>query len=324
MNKHVLRCMQAILSLACAGTSLQAAAQTSNVFPSRPVTIVVPYPAGGGTDSTARAMAHALSQRWKQTVVVENIGGGDGIIGTQRALRAPADGHTILFQLASSMVLWPTLNPGQGDLVPELKFLSIVQRAPIAFAVRSDFPASNIKEFAAWCKAHSCSAGAGTSHAKLVMQSLLDTAGLSNTVTIGYKGGHPMLNDLLGGHISIGTPSAAAVQAQLKAGTIKFLAVGSKERFAGTPGVPTLTESGYPILAESVYGVMVAKATPAPIAKQIADAVRSLAADATLQALIKKNVAQPVFGTPEEFEEHMKREAAYLEPLARKHLVSEK
>lgn len=295
-----------------------AAAQS---YPRKPVTIVVPYAPGGGTDVVARALANALSNHWKQTVLVDNTAGADGMIGTQKALRAPADGHTMILQL-NTMLLWKGTTEGPGaNLLQDIAFISLIQTAPLAFAVNAKFPGSTFPEFVAWCKqpANACSWGTATRYAQLVGKHLMDTAGLAKAINVPYKGGGPMMNDLLGGHVTMTIPSVASSLAQKQSGTIKVLAVASRNRFKFTPDVPTLAEAGYPINGDSWYGLMVAKATPPDVLRAITEGVRAVSKDPGLIATIEGNGGQPVFSTSEEFNDYVRRESQELEALLAKY-----
>ncbi len=287
-------------------------------FPQRTVTIVVPYAPGGGTDNVARTFAAALSNHWKQSVVVENHAGADGIIGTQRALRAPADGHTLILQL-NTMLLWKATMPqNQGsDLLSELALISLIQTAPLGFAVNANFPGKDMKDFVAYCKTpgNSCSWGTATKYAQLIGKHLMDTLDLPQAVNVNYKGGGPMMNDLLGGHVTMTLPSVASAQTQRQAGKVKLLAVASRERFRLAADVPTLAESGWQVFADSWYGFMASKQTPPEILRAIAQAVQAVSKDPALLASIESSGGQAVFSSAEAFNDYVKREQAYLAPL---------
>jgi len=287
-------------------------------FPNRTVTIVVPYAPGGGTDNVARTFAAALATYWKQPVVVENQAGADGTIGTQRALRAPADGHTLILQL-NTMLLWKATMPqNQGtDLLSELALISLIQTAPLGFAVNANFPGKDMKDFVAYCKTpgNSCSWGTATKYAQLIGRHLMDTVGLPEAVNVNYKGGGPMMNDLLGGHVTMTLPSVASAQTQRQAGKVRLLAVASRERFRLAADVPTLAEAGWPVFADSWYGFMASKQTPPEILRAIAEAVKAVSKDPALLASIESSGGQAVFSSAEEFSDYVKREQAYLAPL---------
>ncbi len=310
----------ATIALALASL-LGASFAAAQPYPRKPVTIVVPYAPGGGTDVVARALANALSIHWKQTVIVDNTAGADGMIGTQKALRAPADGYTMILQL-NTMLLWKGTSEGPGaNLLEDIAFISLIQTAPLAFAVSSKFPGNTFGEFVAWCKvpANACSWGTATRYAQLIGKHLMETAGLERAVNIPYKGGGPMMNDLLGGHVTMTIPSVASSLTQKQAGSIKVLAVASRSRFKFAPDVPTLAEAGYPINGDSWYGLMVAKATPPEIVRAITEGVRAVSKDANLIATIEGNGGQPVFSSGEEFNDYVKRESQELGALLAKY-----
>jgi tripartite-type tricarboxylate transporter receptor subunit TctC len=295
----------------------------SQAFPTRPVTIVVPYAAGGGTDVVTRQLARALEKHWGQPVVVENLAGADGTIGTQRVLRAPADGYTLLLQL-NTMLLWkPGDNSSKIDLVGELKFISLIQTAPLAFAVSSKFPGNTMADYVAYCKVQQCSWGTATKYAQLIGKTLMDVTGLTKSVNVNYKGGGPMLNDLLGGHVTMVLPSVASGQRFVQQGQMKFLAVGSVERFPLVPTVPTLVEQGFKVFGDSWYGLMVAKDTPPQAFNAIVEGIKAVAKDKGLVDSIESNGGTPVFSTPEQFNEYARKERQYLAPLMAKYPLTE-
>ncbi len=310
-----LAALAALLGVACAGALAQ-----SPAWPMRQVTIVVPYPAGGGTDAIARSLALALSARWGQSVVVENPAGGDGIIGTQRVLRTPPDGYTILMQV-NQMLLYKAAQPNL-NLMDDLKLVSMVQHSPLSFSVSTKFPGKTIAEFVAYCKTAkpACSWASATKYGQLIGNQFIDAAGLKGLViNAPYKGTAPMMTDLLGGHITMALPAVASGLPHYKSGGLRFLAVGSAERFKLMPNIPTLVESGYQVFGDSWYGLMVSKDTPQPVFNAIVEAVKAVSTNPALLASIESNAGQPVFSSPERFAADVAKESAYLNGLLTKY-----
>jgi tripartite-type tricarboxylate transporter receptor subunit TctC len=286
-------------------------------FPTRTVTIIVPYPAGGGTDTVARSLARALSGRWNQPVIVENISGADGLIGTNRMLQLPADGHTILVAV-NQMLLWPSTMPTvKIDIQKSFRLITKLQNSPMAFGTSTKFPGNTLKDFLGWCKsaASPCTVGAATAFGNLMGRQLMDLERVGSAVFVPYKGTAPMMTDVLGGHVTMGLPSTAFAMPHIQRGTFKILAVGSRKRFPLLPDVPTLAEQGYNVNADTWYGMMVAKDTPQPVFDAIVSSVKAVSKDPALLASIHTNGGQPIFNSPEEFEVEVQQERQLLEPI---------
>ena len=282
----------------------------------------MPYPPGGGSDALARSLSLALSAQWGgQTVIVENVSGADGIIGTQKVLRAPADGYTILMQV-NQMLLYKAAG---NNLIEQLKLVSKIQHSPLAFAVSTNFKGNSFPEFVAYCKTAkpACSWGSSTKYGTLIGRQLMDAAGLKDlAVHAPYKGTGPMMNDLLGGHITMGLPAVSSGLPHVKSGRLKYLAVGSTERFNMLPNIPTLREGGYNVVGDSWFGLMVSKDTPPKVFDAIWEAVKAISKNPALLATIEGGAALPVFSDPAAFAEEVKREMLVLEPLMAKYPVA--
>ncbi|HYG43294.1 MAG TPA: tripartite tricarboxylate transporter substrate binding protein, partial [Bordetella sp.] len=189
---HTLRlCLGVLAAAGLAGPGLAHAA-----FPERAVTIVVPYPAGGGTDTVARKLAQTLSGHWKVPVVVENVPGAEGLIGSERVLRMPADGYTLLFQI-SQMMLWKKTVPNSKvDALNDFRYVSKIQTSPLAFGVSPKLPVTSIKEYVQWCRSQGgCAWGSGSAYAQLMGRQLMDVAGVPDAINVPYKGTAPMMTD---------------------------------------------------------------------------------------------------------------------------------
>ncbi len=315
--ENSLRTAVLALAIGITGVSQSAMAQT---FPTKAVTIVVPYSPGGGTDTIARRLGQALSEHWKQTVLVENVPGADGVIGTQRVLRAPPDGYTLLMGL-NQMLLWPTTLPSAGiDILKDVRLISKIQHSPAALAVSVKFPGNSIKEFAAWCKLASapCSWGSSTQAAQMGGSQLMELAGVSNAVKIPYKGTTPMITDVIGGHVTLGLVTVASGAPHLKSGALKFLAIGSLDRFAAVPGVQTMQEQGYPVHLDTWYGIMVGRNTPQPVVDAIDAGIRAVSRDPGLLKAIDAGGGAPIFAGPQQFQREVEDELKSLTPLLAK------
>jgi len=309
--------------LAAAGLSGPGLAQAA--FPERAVTIVVPYPAGGGTDTVARKLAQTLSGYWKVPVVVENSPGAEGLIGTERVLRMPADGYTLLFQI-SQMMLWKKTMPNSKvDALNDFRYVSKIQTSPLAFGVSPKLPVKSIKEYVQWCQSQQegCAWGSGSAYAQLMGRQLMDVAGVSDAVNVPYKGTAPMMTDVAGGHISMAVPAVTSSLAQIKGGLFHLLAVGSDKRSGQVPDVPTLVESGYDVHGETWYGLLVSKDTPQDAFDGIVSGIRHASQDRELIERIKGDGGEPVFSTPEAFAQEVRDESRRLDTLLDKYWTTQ-
>ena len=317
---NVRRAGLAALMLAAVVTTPAVTAQAA--FPSHPVTIVVPYAAGGGTDAVARTLAKALSTHWKQSVIVENRTGADGWIGTQWVLNQPADGYTILVQL-NSLMLWRWSMPDQKfDVLKDMRVVTKVQDSPMVATVRADTPAADLRTFLEGCKsaARSCSFGGATVSANLVGRQLMDLGGVSSGTSVPYKGTAPMMTDLLGGHIDVALISANLAVPMTQEGKVKSLAVGLAQRYKRLPDSPTFTEAGFPIIATTWYGLMVRQGTPDAAFQALVDGIRTVSTQPEVVEAIERQGGIPVFDSPASFEASIRRETAALAPLGEKYL----
>ena len=259
----------AILLATLAGISV-AAAQS---YPSRSVTLIVPFPAGGATDVLARFLAERMRQSLGQPIVIENVTGAAGTIGVTRAVRAPPDGYTVQIGTSTTNVMTGALYALQFDLLADLDPIIQVASEPMMIVGRKDFPANNLKELIAWLKANPGKASVGipgvggTGH-------LTGLAFQKETGTtfqfVPYRGNAPALQDLVAGQIDLQMEPASNFYAQAKAGAIKPFAMTSKTRIGAAPDIPTAEEAGLPgFIASLWYGVWVPKGTPKEIATRL-------------------------------------------------------
>jgi tripartite-type tricarboxylate transporter receptor subunit TctC len=266
------------LAAALAAVFAFAGSATAQVYPSRPITLIVPFAPGGPTDVTSRIIGEHMSRTLGQQLVIENVGGAGGTIGSTRTMRAPPDGYTIqMGQMgthAGSVGLYPNL-----AYKPDVDFAPIglvVDQAVVIFA-RRDFPAADFKEFIAYAKANGDKLNVGhggigsISHfTALLLDSVL---GVKPTM-VPFSGAGPAINALLGGQVDYMTDSIASPVTQIQAGTAKGYAVASPTRNAALPNLPTTAEAGLPqFQATGWYGLFAPKGTPKPILDKLTDAL---------------------------------------------------
>jgi tripartite-type tricarboxylate transporter receptor subunit TctC len=278
------RALAAPLLAACILASGAASAQT---YPSRPITMIVPYPPGGATDTIARIMQDSMSQSLGQQVVIENIGGAGGMIAAGRAARAAPDGYTVLLHqvaMAAGMTLYPNLGfDAESDFVT----IGLVNTAASTVAARPTLPPSNIAELVRWMKepgqnpkiAHAGVGSFGHLAGVLIAQEI----GAAVT-QVPYRGAGPALNDLLAGHADLSSQSAVVAGPLVKAGKLKAYAIIGRTRFAGLPDLPTMGEVGYKKLDLDFWHMLFAPAgTPRPVVDRLNAALRHAFADAKVQ-----------------------------------------
>jgi tripartite-type tricarboxylate transporter receptor subunit TctC len=251
-------------------------------FPTRPVTIVVPFAAGGPADAMARVIGDRMRLALGQQVIIENIAGAGGSTGVGRVVRAPPDGYTVSIGHWSTHVVNGAIYDLPYDLLKDLEPVARLPSNPQWIVAKKSVPASNLKELIAWLKANESKVSAGTagpgsaSHiGGVYFQNLTGT----HFPFVPYRGTGPALNDLIAGQIDLIVDQTSNSMAQVKAGSIKAYAVTAKARLPSAPDIPTVDEAGAPGLYISVwYGLWVPKGTPRDvIAKLNAAAVDAMA-----------------------------------------------
>lgn len=306
------------LLLACAGA---AAAETD--FPTRRITLVVPAAPGGGLDGTARMLGKKMTEAWGQPVVIENQGAADGLVATQRAAAAPADGYTMLLQIPSLLLL----RHNSRDLVadPAAAFVPVAElgRTPSAVTVSAKLPVRSVKELVSHCNAAPvpCTWGSGQQLSYLYGRRLFAVSGITREMTHApYRGTAPVITDLLGGHITVGITSIAAPLSGHQSGALRILAVNSEARLPQAADVPTFREAGLDVPTRgSWYGLFLPLKTPPEVLAKVEKLVTALAADRAAADVIRSLGAEPVFGSSRDFAAAVREEAVFLEGLARQY-----
>ncbi len=302
----------------CASVNAQA-----DSFPTKTVTIVVPYSAGGGTDALARNIANVWSAHWNKPVIVINRTGADGVIGSQYVKSLPADGYTVLIQVNQAL-FWPTTLPQANiNILRDFRLISKLQQNAMVFGVDEASPDQTFKGFIERCKKiqQPCSFGAATKHGEIMARQIIEKTRLTNAVVVPYKGTAPMMIDALGGHVSMGMPSLSVAMPHLRSGAFRALAAGSKERIPELPDVPTLIQEGLKMSAVTWYGIMVRTGTPDTAFNAIVEAVSLASKDPAVLRVIRSEGAVPLFGSPQAFEAEAAEEVATVIPLLQKYFV---
>ena len=297
--------------------ALPAGSAAADIWPSRPVKLIVPYAVGGSGDTVARAWAEKLSAAFGQQFVIENKTGASGTIGAEAAARSPGDGHTLLASPNSALTVVPQLRKTPYEWERDFQPIARTGDMIAGVVLAPNIPANSVKEFLDLARKapdeYTCgSAGLGTqTHMRC---ELFPRRGGVKIRHIPYRGSAEALNDLLGGHISMMTESNVLPQA--KAGRIKILAIIDDQRHPDFPNVPTLAEAGIPDLGPKIaFGLFVPKAVPREIVLRVNEEVRKLARTDEMQArLLGLGFRLPV-QTPDEMHAEMKRESAEIAML---------
>ncbi|WP_304349440.1 tripartite tricarboxylate transporter substrate binding protein [Comamonas testosteroni] len=302
---HLRRCLALAAALASA-TSGTAHAQGAAGYPSRPVTLVVPTAAAGGTDTIARLFTDALGKAMKQPFVVDNRPGANGIIGVDSVAKGPADGYRLLFTYAATMAVNPSLyRKLPYDPLKDFAPIAQIGRGGNLLLVRKDLPVNTLQEFVSYAKTHPdtlnyCSWGLG-SGGHLTMESLKKQAGITMT-HIPYKGSSPCVQDIMGGQVDAGFGDTSSTVELVKAGRVKALAHSSSGRLPSLPEVPSMTEAGYPFKNYSWYGIFApAKTPPAIVARLNEQVLRALRDPALVQRMRELNFSDLPMTTPQQF-----------------------
>ena len=265
----------------------------AQAFPSKPITLVVPYPAGGPTDAIARFVAQDLSTSIGQNVLVDNRAGASGAVGTRAVAHGAADGYTIIFgnNQTHGNNMFLLKDPGY-DAVKDFEPLAGVGAFEHAFVVRNDLPAKNIKELIALAKAdpgklNYGSTGVG-SGSHLAMELFMQRTGIKMT-HVPFRGAAPLVQEIIGGRIDIANSTLPSVLEQINAGTLRALALASPERNPRAKDIPTLREQGVSNAdADSWAAFFAPAATPAPVLDMLSRAIiASIAKPAITEAILK-------------------------------------
>jgi tripartite-type tricarboxylate transporter receptor subunit TctC len=270
--------VRTLLLLAFAAIAATAGAASAQTYPSRPVTLIVPYPPGGATDAISRILQESMSQSLGQQLVIENVGGAGGMIAATKAARAAPDGHTILIHqvaLAAGVSMYKNLSfNAERDFIP----IGLINTAATTWAARANLPPKNMTELVSWMKSSGLNAKVGHPGVGSFghLASVLVAQELGATVTmVPYRGAGPALNDLLAGQVDMSSQSAVQAGPLIKSGRLKAYAVIGRARFAGLPDLPTMGELGYKKLDLDFWHMLLAPAgTPRPVIEKVNAALR--------------------------------------------------
>lgn len=313
-----------LLKLAAGSAALWPALARADTYPSRPVTLVVPFAAGGPTDVLARLVSERMGHALGQTVLVENVTGASGTIAGQRVARAAPDGYTFGIGHWGTHVLNGAIYTLQYDLLRDFEPVAMIANGPQLIIARPDLPAADLRQLIAWLKQNSGKATAGTAGpgsgahvAGVFFQNLTGTS----FSFVPYRGAGPALNDLMAGHIDLMFDQASNSLAQVKAGTVKAYAVTATSRLSVALDIPTVDEAGLPGLYIAYWhGLWAPKNTPAAIIATLNGAVVTALADPTLKKRFEElgQEIPPVDKqSPQALREHQTAEIAKWWPIVK-------
>ena len=317
----IARYLSVIASIALLG----AAGAAAQDFPRKPITVIVPFAAGGPTDTVARLLGVAMGKSLKTQIVVENVGGAGGTIGAARVAKAPPDGYTVLLHHIGQSTAPALYRKLPYDAVADFEPVGLVNEVPMTLVARKDFPPKDLKELIAYVRANkdkvsyaNAGLGAASHLCGMLFMSAIDT----DLTTVPYKGTGPAMNDLLGGQVDFMCDQTTNTTSQIRAGKIKVYGVTTKARVPSLPDVPTLQEAGLPGFEVSVWhGLYAPKGTPPAVVAQLAKGLQDALKDATVKqrfAELGAEVAPDSRATPAALRTHLAAEIAKWGPIIRK------
>ncbi|WP_428247438.1 tripartite tricarboxylate transporter substrate binding protein BugD [Ferrovibrio sp.] len=303
--------------IAMAGSAAQA-----QDYPNKVITMVVPFAAGGPTDTVARLLAQSMGNTLKQQIIVENVGGAGGTLGAARVARSAGDGYTIFLHHighATSATLYRKL---PYDTINDFEAIGLVTDVPMTLVAKTGLPPKDFKELVSYIKTNkdkisygNAGVGAASHLCGLMLMSALQT----QMTTVPYKGTGPAMNDLLGGQIDLMCDQTTNTTGQIKGGKIKAYAVTTKTKVPALPDLPTMDSSGLPGFEVAVWhGVYAPKGTPKPVIDKLAGALQAALKDPLVVTRFAELGTEPVAqdkATPAALSAHLKAEIAKWAPV---------
>lgn len=313
--------MRKTILAALAALAFSTAAQAES-YPSRPITIIVPFAAGGPSDAMARILSERMKTALGETIVIENVTGAGGSIGVGRALRSPPDGYTVSFGHLGTHVANGAIYKLGYDLVADLEPVALLPSNPMIIVSKNAVPAKSLKELLEWMKAKptpptagTAGAGSGSHIAGLYFENL---SGIKLQY-VPYRGTAPAMNDLVAGQIDIIVDQASNSLPQVQAGKIRAYAITDKKRLAAAPDVPTVAEAGLPDLQIELWsGIWAPKGTPKDVVAKLNGAIVEALADPAVKkrfAEVGLDVPPVVQQNPEALAKHQRAEADKWWPM---------
>ena len=313
------------LGIAVSVVLFAAAPVSAQEYPNKVITMIVPFTAGGPTDTVARLLSVPMTKMVKQQVIVENVDGAGGTIAANRVAKATPDGYTILIHhigMSTAPALYRKLpyNP-----MTDFEHIGLINEVPMTLVAKKDFPAKDLKELIAYVKANKNKvnyANAGLGAASHLCGMLFMSAIQTDVTTVPYKGTGPAMNDLLGGQVDFMCDQTTNTTSQIKAEKIKVYGVTSKKRVPSLPNVPTMDEAGLKGFEVSIWHALYApKGTPKPVIAKLTKGLQDALKDATVKKRFADLGSEPVAenrATPEAHRAHLKAETERWGPIIKK------
>jgi len=314
----VRRASRALIVLSpLVAVALAVAPAAAEDYPTRPITLIVPFVAGGGVDAMGRIVAQKLAAAFGQQVVIENRPGAGGVIGTRAIAKAPPDGYTL-----GMMITGASLPPNTGyDVARDFAPIGLISSTPIVVMTHAAMPAQSLADVIALARKEPGRISAGTPPPPTVnyFAAELFKAMAANITIVSYRGTAPLTNDLLGGHVDLAFNTIAPAISNIRAGKLRALAVAASARSPALPDVPTAAEAGLPGYdAVFYYGLTAPARTPAPIIERLNQELRRVVAAPDVNERLIAEGTEPVAGTPDEYAANIAREEGRWAALVRK------
>ncbi|MDQ7958257.1 MAG: tripartite tricarboxylate transporter substrate binding protein [Rhodocyclaceae bacterium] len=304
---------------------LGAPAAIAQSYPSKPITLIVPFAAGGGVDATARLVNTKLGEVLKQSVVIDNVAGAAGTIGTQKAARAPADGYTLLFAVASPLNVAPLVAPAavRYDTFKDFAPIATVGVSPFVLIGKSSLPAASMAELIALAKKEPGKLNFGTDGVGTslhVTAELIKQRAAMDIVHVPYKSGPQVLTDVAGGQLDLAVLPLSLAQPFIKDGKVKAFGVTSRQRAAIAPNVPALAETAAlkDFEVDSWLGILAPAGVPAPVAQQLMQAVETTMKDPEVVRRLGEIAVRPVVMTGPAFADYLAKERRTVQDVVTK------
>jgi len=273
-------------------------AASADDYPSKPITMVIPFSAGGPTDTVGRLIAQPMGAFLKQTVVIENVGGAGGTLAAGKVARSASDGYTIFLHHIGHSTAPSLYRKLAYNAIDDFEPIGLVTDVPMTLVARKDFPAKDIKELIAYVKANGDKltyANAGLGSASHLCGMLFMTTIQTDLTTVPYKGTGPAMNDLLGGQVDFMCDQTTNTTGQIRGGKVRAYAVTTKTRVDSLPDLPTLHESGLPGFEVGVWhGIYAPKGTPKAVVDKLTQALAFALKDATVKQRFDDLGTEPV------------------------------
>ena len=311
-----------VLALASLGLSTMPIVAHAQNYPNRAITVVVPFPAGGPSDVVARIVTEHMGRTLGQQMVIENVAGAGGTLGSARVAAAQPDGYTLLAGSMGSHVAAPVLTPNiKYDSERDFEPIGLTAHSPAVIVARKDFPANNLSEFVLYLKenadkikqAHG-GIGASSHMACLLFNRALDI----KPISVAYRGTGPAMNDLIGGHVDFLCEQSVSVAEQITAGTVKAYVVSANQRLTALPGIPSAKEVGINYQMSIWAGIFAPKGTPKDVIAKLAAALDKALDDPSVRkrlAALGGSIPAKPERTPASFARMVKAEIARWSPI---------